>query len=319
VGEQLRKFESEWAAWYTSLDPTVRGYFDEIFRRAPETVFEVFTGEALTDQDFEKGSSISEIVNPDEGNFPTDVVPFFDTEYIGVEPDAPEANTEFTVGWIEVNRGTASSGHADQVQIMDIDTGQTVFESERIEVEAMASNASAQKDVKVPGLPTGNYSMTLVLNVDGTYDLGEATQDKGVTSQVPLLFGVGGADPMRPSSPEQANTEAVQNAYVHVASVNNYGQEAEAQENVALALESYAGVIPAGLTAEDDLMPRILQAAQTVRRLEITDSATFQQAISADAAATAEVMQQVSGLSVTPAAGAEALLDFADKVIAAAG
>jgi hypothetical protein len=101
--------------------------------------------------------------------------------------------------------------------------------------------------------------------------------------------------------------------------INNTGEEAEARENLALALQSYAGVLPAGTTEGDDLMPRVLQAARAVRALDISDRMAFQQAISADAEAAAQVMQQVSGLSVTPADGADVLIDLADKAAAAVG
>jgi hypothetical protein len=301
-----------------SLDPTVRDYFDEIFRRQPNVVFEVLTGEALTDEHFEPGSSITEIVNPDGAFFASELYPFFDTTHFEVEPKGPEADTEFAIGWIEINRGSVSQGHTDQVVITNIDTGEAVFQSDRIEVEAMATDATVVNDVTVPGLPAGNYSITLTLNVDGAYNPSEATTDKGLATGIPLAFGVGGFDPTRPATAEQANVEAVGNAAFYLGSINNTGEEARAQENLALALEAYVGVIPAGLTEGDDLMPRILQAAQTVRGLEIADPVAFQQAISADADAAAGVMQQVTGLTVTPAAGADALLDLVDKAAAAA-
>jgi hypothetical protein len=320
MGEQINQFKNEYAAWYMSIDPTLRGYFDEIFRRHPETVFEVFTGTPLQDGEVPGGSTLSEVLNPEGAFFSADLVPYFDTMDLSVEPAGPEAATKFTIRWTDTNKGAASQGHADQVRIENTDTSQIAFESDRIDVEPLGSGASAAHVVTVEeGLPPGNYQVTLVLNVDGAFDMNDATGDRGLRTEIPYVFGVGGFDPSRPSTPERANLEAVGNAAFYLGSINNTGEEAKAQEYLALALESYAGVLPMGLTEGDDLMPRVLQMAQTVRGLEIADPVAFQQAISADADATAQVMSQVTGLSMTPAAGGEAILDFADKAVAAAG
>ena len=320
MSEAIDRFKNDFAPWFLSLDETTRGYFDEIFRRHPEDMFNVFTGEAAP-SGIGGATSITELFGVEGAFSSTDVVPVFGASDIAVDPEAPEVNTEFTIRWSDTNHGgVGSRGHADQLRVVSYETGDVVFESDRIEVAGVgASDASAPNEVKVPGgLPAGGYSIQFTLNVDGAADTTQATVEQGLMGGAEFLFGVGGADPTRPATPEAANTEAVNYAYFYLSSINNTDDQANAQENLALAIESYAGVLPAGLTADDDLMPRILQAAGAVRGLAITDAVAFQAAISADADAAAQVMQQVTGLVVTPAAGAQTLLDLADKAAAAA-
>jgi hypothetical protein len=156
--------------------------------------------------------------------------------------------------------------------------------------------------VTVPGLPASGNEARLTINVDGAFTLNEATGDVGLSTGTERVFGVGGADPTPPSTPEAANVNTVRMAM-----------------HLALGLESYVGVLPAGLTVEDDLMPRVLQAAQAVRALQIEDPVVFQQAISADVDSAYQVLEQVVGPSATPVQGADAMLDLAGKAAAAAG
>jgi hypothetical protein len=317
TSEAVQRFVNEYSSWFTSLDATAKAAIDEMFRLHPEDMYRALTGEQAP-ENLPRADSLSDILNPEGAMSGIELVPYYAAE-VTIEPSGPEANTEFTIRWTDTNYGAASQGHSDQVEIINYDTGESVFTGDRVEVDALAANASANQEIKVPGLPAGNYSVRVSVNVDGSYDPNEATRDAGIAGMAERVFGVGGFDPTRPATPEQANTEAVGNALFYLLSMSNTGEEAKAQEYLAQALQSYAGVLPAGTTADDDLMPRILQAATTVRGLEIADPAAFQQAIAADAAATAQVIQQVEGLSVTPAQGAEALLDLADKAGSAAG
>ena len=232
---------------------------------------------------------------------------------VSVEPDGPDANTAFVIRWTDRNEGgKASRGHVDQIAVSIMETSEEVFTGPRVDVPALEPGAEAQVEQAVPGLPAGNYAVAITVNVEGANNPGDAVASVGLKGRGSGFFGVGGSDPYRPATRGEANLNAVDEANSYLGDAwQDIGQYPR-QEAVAMALQSYAGVLEAGLTAEDDLMPRLLAASQRARALEVGDPTAWRDAHLAELEAARATLTQVRSLEISPAQGAEALIRFAD-------
>jgi len=181
VSDALNALRNELTMWYVSLDPRTRGFFEAAYVEAPETVVRALGGAALSAGEISEHASLASVLGADAGASATDLVP-----YIGITGSpvtAPPLLTDgdaFVLRWDDVNYGSASSGHDDEIGIFDV-SNSLVFQ-DRVGVGALDRAAHATVEVAVPGLATGNYTARILHNADGV-DVAYAayaTRERGI-------------------------------------------------------------------------------------------------------------------------------------------
>lgn len=84
------------------------------------------------------------------------------------DPVNPCAGEEFTVSWNERNLGDEDSGEYEDIFDLDNDgTG----DSKTLQCEALVAGMSSTRSLNF-SLPSGNYRMSLVINGQGPFNLG---------------------------------------------------------------------------------------------------------------------------------------------------
>lgn len=89
------------------------------------------------------------------------------------DPVSPCSGTDFTVTWEERNFGDeASADYQDTFDLNDQGTG----DSQRLFCEALEAGQSATRSLTF-NLPAGSYTMSLVINAQGPFSLGNVIID----------------------------------------------------------------------------------------------------------------------------------------------
>jgi hypothetical protein len=304
------KLRNEMASWYVGLDDRTKEIFDHIYRRQPRAVLRAIAPDNYIEDDEPlPGSTLGEVLNPDGAGDAGSLLGMIEGHSHTIEPEGTDANAPFTINWTEANRGGELSSYSTHVVIRDENNAE-VF-NERVDFDGLAAGAERRHGLHVPeGLPAGNYRLEAWHNVDAGDDPTSATLEAGLRTLSQLDFGIGGFDPSRPSDPGLANQMALSTTVGHLYLIHNESEDNPAP-HLADALESYAGMLSAGLTEGDDLMPQVLDMAGRLRALQVTDNIAFRDAILPDIEETKTAMDMVTNFQMSPDDGALALLGAA--------
>jgi hypothetical protein len=305
------KLRNEMASWYVGLDDRTKAIFDHIYNQEPRLVLRAVAPDNYIDDDegLPPGATLGEVLNPDGATSPMLMLGSISGYGHAIDPEGPDASTPFTIRWTESGFGGTLASYGTQVVIRDANLNE-VF-NQRVDFAGLEQGAEAARELQVPnGLPAGTYRLEAWHNVDGGSDPTTATLETGVQTFSGLDFGVGGFDPNRPSDPGQANQMALGDTVGHLYLITDQSEDNPAP-HLADALESYAGMLSAGLTEGDNLMPQVLEMAGRLRALQVTDHIAFRDAILPDIEETKTAMEMVSTYQMSPDDGAMALLGAA--------
>ena len=249
--------------WWTALDPSTKGFFEQLYERDRDGVLAVVSGGEVPARE----GTLASFLDANVFDVLDNIARIDVQGEVTLDPASPDANQPFTLSWTETNSSKADCpAYTDLVQVFD-DGGTVVFE-QSLDRETLPVGGTAQSSMQVTGLPMGVYAAYITTNADGIDQGAGQPTAQGFKGYGNAQVGVGGADITgRPGSPGEADLAAVSNAYAQLYNAYNSRGEEELR-GVIQALYAFAGAVdPGGVLTEgaeykNDLMVQTLQRAQ---------------------------------------------------------
>ncbi|HEX9260510.1 MAG TPA: hypothetical protein VF855_13305 [Acidimicrobiales bacterium] len=172
------------AVWWQSLDPSVKGMFEQIAAEQPDLVYRVISGGTVTPSE---GQTLEQHLGDVDASAAIQQIP---TVYVVatpvIEPAYPEPGTSFTVKWEEEIQNSAPASHRTTVTVTD-DSGATVAER-----ELTGLNGAGSREVTFDGglQADGGYTVLVWANADGV-DPGTPATEQGYRAGAGAYLQVG--------------------------------------------------------------------------------------------------------------------------------
>lgn len=180
------------AYYWTRLDDTSKGYFEQLYKMHPQDVSEVLAGEALL-----PAPNCSTLQDWVDGKGGGDALTAFDFSHVTIniseikaEPEQVDADEKFQIVWA----GEAEAdfpAREDTVVFMNRESGEEVRNLTVTYPEIKAG--AVKEEIECGPLPNGSYVVTLTVNVDGT-DPGTELTAQGLRNMAQTTVYVGESD-----------------------------------------------------------------------------------------------------------------------------
>lgn len=269
--------------WWQGLGADTQTMFDKLYRADPANVLAVISDGSLTD--IGDATTLDEAFTYDSDAGGPDplsdmrAVPAIAVKdaLVVVEPVAPVAGEGVTVRWTEVNQGTQSHGHLSSVAWFV--EGQWVEPVQEVIAGPMAPGEEAERTLTLAGVAAGEHAVYVTANADGNVTGSGAVPAAGIGQMASVYVRVGGGAE-RPSGPESANAQGVENAQLYLGLALQAINDPSSLQQAAQGLYAFAGSLDTGGVRSDDRErtqtdQQSINVVQRAQALEAIDADTY--------------------------------------------